>query len=119
MTTNSDFAALGASTWQLHGASAGTFTLHIAADKVTGMGGCNRYFGGITEQGDGILTLSPLGATRMMCEGALADQEMNYLVTLGKVATFRIEERQLILADADEKPLLTFDALPAQQQAQK
>jgi heat shock protein HslJ len=45
------------------------FTLQVAGDKVAGKGGCNRYFGGITEQGDGVLTLGAMGSTRMMCAG--------------------------------------------------
>ena len=54
MATGSTLAELQASTWQLQGASGDTFTLQVAGDKVAGKGGCNRYFGGITQQGDGV-----------------------------------------------------------------
>ncbi|MFQ2632734.1 META domain-containing protein [Aeromonas caviae] len=111
ITTGSTLAQLQASTWQLQGASGDTFTLQVAGDKVAGKGGCNRYFGGITEQGDGVLTLSAMGSTRMMCAGDLAGKEMNYLQTLEKVASFQISGKQLVLKDADKATLLTFDAV--------
>lgn len=111
MTTGSTLAQLQASAWQLQGASGDTFTLQVAGDKVAGKGGCNRYFGGITEQGDGVLTLGPLGATRMMCMGELADKEVDYLTSLEKVASFQINGNQLVLKDAGRATLLTFDAV--------
>lgn len=111
MTTGSTLAQLQASTWQLQGASGDTFTLQVAGDKVAGKGGCNRYFGGITEQDDGVLTLGPMGATRMMCMGELAGKEMEYLESLEKVASFQISGNQLVLRDAGKATLLTFDAV--------
>ncbi|BBS88098.1 META domain-containing protein [Aeromonas media] len=111
MATGSTLAELQASTWQLQGASGDTFTLQVAGDKVAGKGGCNRYFGGITEQGDGVLALGPMGATRMMCTGELAGKEMNYLQALEKVASFQISGKQLVLKNAEQATLLTFDAV--------
>lgn len=111
LATGSNMAELQASNWQLQGASGDTFTLQVAGDKVVGKGGCNRYFGAITKQGDGVLTLSPLGATQMMCIGDLAGKEWNYLQALEKVASFRIEGQQLVLSDASKTALLTFDAV--------
>jgi len=111
MATGSNMAELQASNWQLQGASGDAFTLQIAGDKVAGKGGCNRYFGAITQQGEGVLVLGPLGATRMMCMGDLAGKEMSYLQTLEKVATFQIKGQQLVLSDANKAALLTFDAM--------
>ena len=113
MTTGSNLAALQASTWQLQGASDDTFTLQVGDGKVAGKGGCNRYFGGITQQGDGVLTLGAMGSTRMMCQGDLAGKEMIYLQQLEKVATFKVSGKQLVLSDANKVALLTFDAMPA------
>ena len=113
MATGSTLAELQASTWQLQGASGDTFTLQVAGDKVAGKGGCNRYFGGITQQGDGVLTLGAMGSTRMMCQGDLAGKEMIYLQQLEKVATFKVSGKQLVLSDANKVALLTFDAMPA------
>ena len=111
MATGSNLAALQASTWQLQGASGDTFTLQLTGDKVAGKGGCNRYFGAITQQGDGVLALGPMGATRMMCMGDLASKENSYLQALEKVAGFEIKGQQLVLQDASKAPLLTFDAM--------
>ena len=113
MATGSNLAQLQASTWQLQGASGDTFTLQVAGDKVAGKGGCNRYFGGITQQGDGVLTLGAMGSTRMMCMGDLAGKEMLYLQKLEKVATFKVSGQQLVLSDANKVALLTFDAMQA------
>lgn len=113
MATGSNLTQLQASTWQLQGASGDTFTLQVAGDKVAGKGGCNRYFGGITQQGDGVLTLGAMGSTRMMCMGDLAGKEMLYLQKLEKVATFKVSGQQLVLSDANKVALLTFDAMPA------
>ncbi|WP_421280481.1 META domain-containing protein [Aeromonas taiwanensis] len=111
MTTGSTMAELQASTWQLQGASGDTFTLQLAGDKVVGKGGCNRYFGGITQQGDGVLTLGPIGATRMMCIGDQMSKEMDYLKALEKVAGFQVSGDQLVLKDAGKATLLTFNAI--------
>lgn len=113
MATGSNLAELQASTWQLQGASGDTFTLQVAGDKVAGKGGCNRYFGGITQQGDGVLTLGAMGSTRMMCAGDLAGKETSYLQSLEKVATYQIKGQQLILSDANKTALLKFNAVPA------
>ncbi|QNF23793.1 META domain-containing protein [Aeromonas hydrophila] len=113
MATGSKLTQLQASTWQLKGASGDTFTLQVAGDKVAGKGGCNRYFGAITQQGDGVLALGPMGSTRMMCMGDLAGKEMLYLQKLEKVVSFQISGQQLVLSDANKAALLTFDAMPA------
>lgn len=113
MATGSSMAQLQASSWQLQGATGDTFTLQVADGNVAGKGGCNRYFGGITQQGDGVLTLGAMGSTRMMCMGDLAGKEMLYLQKLEKVATFKVSGQQLVLSDANKVALLTFDAMPA------
>ena len=113
MATGSSMAQLQASGWQLQGATGDTFTLQVVDGKVAGKGGCNRYFGGITQQGDGVLTLGAMGSTRMMCPGDLAGKEMIYLQQLEKVATFKVSGKQLVLSDANKVALLTFDAMPA------
>jgi len=113
MATGSSMAQLQASSWQLQGATGDTFTLQVADGNVAGKGGCNRYFGGITQQGDGVLTLGAMGATRMMCIGDDMNKEMDYLQKLEKVATYSIKGNQLTLSDANKAALLTFNAMPA------
>lgn len=76
-------------------------TLQIAADgKVSGSGGCNRYFGKATIQGDTI-RLGGLGSTRMACEPALMKLEGTYHETLEAVRTFKLHprRRKLVLLD--------------------
>ncbi|MEL3927116.1 META domain-containing protein [Aeromonas enteropelogenes] len=113
VATGSNMAQLQASDWQLQGATGDTFTLHVADGKVAGKGACNRFFGAITKQGDGVLALGPMGATRMMCIGDQMGKEMEYLQTLEKVASYTINGNQLTLSDANKTELLTFNAVPA------
>lgn len=110
MTSGSNMTQLEANTWQLQGASADAFTLQIAEGKVAGKGGCNRYFGGITKLDDQTLTLAGLGSTRMACMGDLMAKEGDYLQKLTQVASYQVSGKQLVLKDASQATLLTFDA---------
>jgi heat shock protein HslJ len=110
MTSGSNMTQLEANTWQLQGASADAFILQVAEGKVAGKGGCNRYFGGITKLDDKTLTLAGLGSTRMACMGDLMAKEGDYLHKLTQVASYQVSGSQLVLKDASQATLLTFDA---------
>ncbi|PJG59962.1 META domain-containing protein [Aeromonas cavernicola] len=107
----STMAQLQASHWQLQGANSDTFTLQVTDGKVAGKGGCNRYFGKLSQQGEGLLKVSSIGVTRMMCMGALAAEESAYLQKLEQVSAFKVSGQQLVLSDANNVALLTFNAV--------
>lgn len=65
--------------------------------KINGNATCNRFFGGYTLSGEG-LAAGDLGASMMMCEQNLMDQEMKFLEILKDLATFGIiEDGKLVL----------------------
>ncbi len=70
--------------------------------RVTGSGGCNRFFGPYALDG-AALSIGPLASTRMACfepEG-VGEQETAYLAALGRAATWSIREDRLQLRAAD------------------
>jgi len=88
-------------------------TLEIAADgKVSGNGGCNRFSGSATIEGDKI-TFGDLAATMMACTEAAMDQEMKLHAALAAARTYRIdaEQRKLLLSDAAGKVVAQFSAM--------
>jgi len=88
-----------------------TPTIGFEADgKVNGNGSCNRFFGGYTLTGEG-LTASDLGASMMMCEQSLMDQEMKVLDILKALAGFGIgEDGKLILRTNDGRTIIATPA---------
>ena len=55
-----------------------------AEGKVSGLGGCNRFFGSV-EFGEETLKFGPLGATRMACGETVDTQERKLLMALERV----------------------------------
>jgi heat shock protein HslJ len=73
-----------------------------ADGRVTGSGGCNRFFGPYVAD-DEAISIGPLASTRMACaepEGVM-EQEAACLAALERVATWSIREIRLELRDAD------------------
>ncbi|MBN9059238.1 META domain-containing protein [Kaistia sp. MMO-174] len=73
--------------------------------RISGSGGCNRYFGTATVEG-GKIKIGPLGATQMACVPAQMEQERKFLDALGATKGFRLDDGKLILLDAGGKPLM-------------
>lgn len=88
-------------------------TLEIAADgSVSGNGGCNRFGGSATIDGDKI-TFGDLASTMMACAEAAMNQEQKFHAALGAVRRYRIddEQRKLFLADAAGKVVVQLSAM--------
>jgi heat shock protein HslJ/uncharacterized protein YecT (DUF1311 family) len=74
-------------------------TLAIDAEGgISGSGGCNRFFGSATIEGEQI-TMGGIGATRMACPEPAMGEEQRYLQALDAVASWQIEADELMLAD--------------------
>ncbi|HEY6630511.1 MAG TPA: META domain-containing protein, partial [Rhizobiaceae bacterium] len=84
-----------------------TFT--VAPDgKVTGGGGCNRFFARAKVEGDRI-SIGKAGATMMACPEALMDQERKFFAALEKAATYRLDgDGKLFLVDANGADIARF-----------
>jgi heat shock protein HslJ len=88
-------------------------TLDIRDDGiVTGTGGCNRYAGSATVDGNTIKFL-PMASTRMACSTAAMRQEGKFHATLEKIRAWRIDEarRKLFLLDGQGFDLLRFSKM--------
>jgi len=81
-----------------------------AEGSLGGSAGCNHYSADYTVDG-ATLTIEPAIRTEMYCnepEG-LMEQEDRYLALLTDVASYRIENDRLILADSEGADLLVFE----------
>ena len=88
-----------------------TVTAIFNADgNVGGNAGCNSYGAGYTVDGAN-LTIEPAIRTEMYCNEppGLMAQEDRYLALLADVASYRIENDRLILADSEGTDLLVFE----------
>jgi heat shock protein HslJ len=78
--------------------------------RLGGNAGCNRYFAGYTVDG-GNLTISQAGSTMMACmPEEIMQQEARFLANLQAAATYTINGEQLLIADAEDNTVLTFQA---------
>lgn len=91
--------------------SGSTPTIGFEADgKVNGNGSCNRFFGDYTLTGEGLI-VGDLGASMMMCEQTLMDQEMKVLDILKGLGGFEIsEDGKLILRTNDGRTIIATPA---------
>jgi len=62
----------------------GSMTLVIDGDRISGLSGCNRYFGTVRRTGN-TLAIGPLGGTRMACPPELMMLESAFLTILERV----------------------------------
>lgn len=95
--------ALAGTTWVMSSAGKRPPSISFEADgKVAGSGGCNRFFGNYTQDGEA-LSFSPLGSTRMACPPGIMKMEQAFFGMLGAVRTARLEAPELVLIDASGK----------------
>lgn len=76
-----------------------TPTIEFAADRISGTGGCNRFFGGYTISGERI-SFGGVGATEMPCEPVVMAQEAAFHTALSSTRTYRREGETLILSSS-------------------
>jgi heat shock protein HslJ len=77
-------------------------------DRVSGSGGCNRYTGGASIQGER-LKVGAVASTRMFCFGDdVMEQEQQYFDALSKATSFRLAGAELFLGPSPEVVTLVF-----------
>ncbi|HSD95342.1 MAG TPA: META domain-containing protein [Syntrophales bacterium] len=78
--------------------------------KISGSGGCNRYFGGwgILEGTKDTIRIWRTGSTKMACQDPVMTQEYGYLEELSRVSSFAIEGRELRLYFNEGRGVLRF-----------
>ncbi len=73
--------------------------------KVSGHGGCNRFFGGYETGAEGQLSFSALGATRMACPGLIMQQEAAFMGLLENTRAMKPDGTRLLLLDDQQNVL--------------
>jgi heat shock protein HslJ len=86
-------------------AAGGDISVQFADGQVSGSGGCNRFTGSYTQDGDR-LKLGTLAATQMACtDEVVMQKEQQFFQMLGAVHTTEATHMKLILKDAAGKEL--------------
>jgi heat shock protein HslJ len=75
--------------------------------RITGSTGCNGYGGPYTVDGSA-LDLGEIAMTLIGCPPPVGDVEREFLAALERVAAWRSDGDELVLADADDEELLRF-----------
>lgn len=78
------------------------------AAAVSGVGGCNRYFGTAEITGERI-DMGALGATRMACPEPAMEEERRYFEALESVTAWQLDGETLLLSDAAGTVRLRFE----------
>ena len=73
-----------------------------------GTAGCNTYRASYTLDGDSLEIGEPAG-TLIACPPPVDEFERAYLDALGQVATWELDDEELVLSDADGNELLRFE----------
>lgn len=74
--------------------------------RVAGFSGCNRYTGSLRVDGDRIISLGPLAATRRMCAPEVMDHEQEVLAALARARRLAREGDSLRVFGDDDQALL-------------
>jgi heat shock protein HslJ len=80
-------------------------TMKFEDGAVSGSTGCNQFSGGYTASGD-TLEIGEVASTQMACPGPAMQVERAFLDTLPRIAGWRMDGDELVLADGDGKELL-------------
>jgi len=106
--TNAPANDLSGTSWRVQsiaGQPASGPTIEFAQDRISGTGGCNRFFGGYTAE-QGRLSVSGVGSTRMACDPDIMRREADYFSVLNAAQSYRRDDGQLTIATADGRELL-------------
>ena len=78
-----------------------SITMVFENGKVSGSGGCNRYFAEVTEVSPGDIKIGEIGSTMMACPDDVMQLEGRYLKAIGEVAGYSFLAGKLVLAYGD------------------
>ena len=81
-------------------------------ERVSGQGGCNRYFGTLNLEG-GNIVVSGVGSTRMACPPPQMEQEQRFLAALQAVAYWERRDDALLLMDGQGRQRMRLGRLPS------
>jgi heat shock protein HslJ len=102
--SNAPIAALADTRWSvasLNGEPVGERgpTIEFSGDRVSGSGGCNRYFGGYEITGAETIVIRGVGSTEMACDPPeIMMREQAYFTALAGVRAYRRDGDRLTLS---------------------
>lgn len=82
--------------------------IDIEKNRVNGYSGCNQFFSDLTVESNSIL-FGNVGSTRMMCQDMTVEDA--FFAAVGKIATYKFEDENLILLSEDKEELMTLKPL--------
>ncbi len=84
-------------------------TAEFEDTKISGNAGCNRYSGGFQLKNKSEITFPGQIATTMMaCSTEISTQEQHYLKALSLVASYKLQQNQLMLLNKEQQTVLIF-----------
>jgi heat shock protein HslJ len=84
-------------------------TIEFAGGNISGSGGCNRFRGQYSENGDA-LTFGPIAATRRACSEELMAAERAYFDAIENTSTWSASESELTLSSLSGAELLRYES---------
>ena len=86
------------------------FIVFESEGKISGSGGCNRYFGGwgLLEGSTDTVRIWRTGSTRMACPEPIMIQEYRFLEELSRASRFQVEAAELRLYYDEGRSVLRF-----------
>ena len=76
-------------------------TAVFEGNRVSGFGGCNRYFGQVTEKSPGAIAIGPLAGTRMACHDPAMELETRFYAAMSRATRYSFVGGRLVLSSID------------------
>jgi heat shock protein HslJ len=76
-------------------------TLVFDGPRISGFGGCNRYFGQVVEKSPGAIVVGPMGSTKMACPAPAMELEDRFLPAMSRMTRYSFLGGRLILSASD------------------
>ena len=83
-------------------------TAEFDSTKISGSAGCNRYSGGYQMKKSEITFPGPFMVTMMACSTEISTQEQHYLKALSSVASYQLQQNQLLLLNEKQQTVLIY-----------
>jgi heat shock protein HslJ len=82
-----------------------------ASGRISGTSGCNNYSTTYDINGSQLTISEPVASTMMACPEPIMEQEQEYMSVLAEMASFEINNEELIIKDSTGDELARFEAV--------
>ena len=84
-----------------------SLTIEFTENQITGLSGCNQYFGSYSIENENI-SIGEISSTRKYCGRRLYELEVEYFSGLREANFYKIEDEKLIVFKEKDCPYLLF-----------